>query len=227
MKKILALASAIIIGTSAMHAMDIELDVMHFLWNYNKVTQLTANGTSMPKENRTSTSYSSPFLGFGLNANFYFTNSGKAQLGLNVAGGFDFGTLLTLGTSDFSTSNATWGGGGFLKVGFAARIDFTDVHSLYVSPGFILTGATGSLKSVLGIDNRIATFLVGLDIDVGYRAFFLQKSNFDFGINCGLNIDFPLGGIISNTTGSGTKITAKGGAFGGGFKLYAGPAFRL
>ncbi|MBQ9494800.1 MAG: hypothetical protein IJR50_04085 [Treponema sp.] len=232
MKKILAIATAIILGTSAMHAVDIELDVMHFLWNYNKVTHLTLNGNKLPKEAKVSTRYNSPFLSFGLNANFYFMESGMAKLGMNVAGGFDFGTLLTLSSSSSIGSDATWGGGGFLKVGFAASINFNDVHSLYVSPGFILTGASGTLKT-FGIDNRISTFLVGLDIDVGYRAFFLQKSNFDFGINAGINIDFPLGGVVGSKYtytpiyGATTTTNNKSGAFGGGFKLYVGPAFRL
>ena len=226
MKKFLAIAGAIIIGASSLHAADIELDVLHFWENYNRVSHTTLDGSKLPQGTKISTRYNSPVLGLGLNANFYLAEKGIAKLGVSVVGGFDFGTLLSIGVnSSVFPSNATWGGGGFLKVGFASSINFNDIHSLYISPGVIMTGASGSMK-ILGTDNRISTFLVGLDIDIGYRAFFLHKSTFDFGIDVGLNIDFPLGGLVTSKDSAINK-TFKSGAFGGGFKIYAGPAFRL
>lgn len=230
MKKIFAVAIAIILGTSVIHAVDIELDVMYYPWILNRATTVSFKGKSVPKDAKSAATYNSPFLALGLNGNFYLAEKGIAKLGVSVAGGFDFGYIrlmpvnLASGTGEV---NLGWGGGGFLKVGFASSINFNDVHSLYISPGIILTGATGTWKAFLN-DNRISTVLFGLDIDVGYRAFFLHASNFDFGIDCGLNIDFPLGGLISSTTTqSSEKHTFKYGAFGGGFKLYVGPAFRL
>lgn len=230
MKKLLAIAAAIIVGVSA-HAVDIELDVLYFPWTFNSGSTVSFEGEKLEKEFQSQVSYNSPFLALGLNANFYFVQKDNINMGLSVVGGFDIGYLSSipkdLSSSSGQKANIAWGGGGFLKAGFACRIDFTDVHALYVSPGLIFTGASGSWK-LLNTKTTISTVLVGLDIDVGYRAFFLHKSNFDFGIDCGLNIDFPLGGaaIITNKAGD---VTDKGtfGVFGGGFKIYVGPAFRL
>ncbi|MBR7064792.1 MAG: hypothetical protein IKI31_06580 [Treponema sp.] len=231
MKKILAIAAAVILGVTSLHAVDIELDVLYFPWSFNSASTVSYKGKSLDKDLQSQVTYNSPFLALGLNANFYFVQKDNISMGLSAVGGFDIGFLTNMpknisasSSSSGPKANVAWGGGGFLKAGFACRIDFTDVHALYVSPGLILTGATGSLKT-FGVDNRISTFYVGLDIDVGYRAFFVHNSNFDFGIDCGLNIDFPIGGVVSDKYGKADPLSY--GAFGGGFKLYVGPAFRL
>lgn len=233
MKKLLAVLAALIVGASAVSALTIEVDAMYLL-TYDDVYISKSGGIEFAKDYKPKQNYFSPF-GLGGNANIYFAETGMFQIGANFAAGFDIGRLLSYSkinkTEYRADGKGIWGGGGFMKIGFAMSINIDKTHSVYVSPGFIFFGATaGHTEEILGIKykSRVSTVLVGLDIDLGYRAWLKRDSDFDLGICCGLVIDAPIGGGIINTqTVSDTTTTIKGNGAGAGFKLYVGPCFKF
>ncbi|MBQ9630256.1 MAG: hypothetical protein IJR49_01560 [Treponema sp.] len=227
MKKILSLVLALFLGTIAASALNIEVDGMYY-FTFQKFSRTKWEGIEIHKDLQQKLEYVAP-VGIGANATLYFANAGIAEFGVNLAAGFDIGTLQNRLPNNDKTGDAIWGGGGFIKIGFAMNFNFDSINSLYISPGVIIGGATvAQTIPIINETTRFSTVVVGLDIDLGYRAWFLHQSDFIFGIDVGINIDAPLGVSTSQTIKlPGTKTNTSGRILGGGFKLYIGPCFKF
>ncbi len=78
----------------------------------------------------------------------------------------------------------------FMTLGPAVRFHIGDMNSFLVSPGLICNFGYGSGRSV-----TILGFYSGLNLDLGYRVWIVNRTGFHFGFDVGADLNFPFAGF--------------------------------
>ncbi|MBP3709787.1 MAG: hypothetical protein J6I73_05220 [Treponema sp.] len=231
MKRILLSVAAAAMMATAASAFNFELDLNYQAILKNSFTIEKIDNYAIPKSLQSKIAYSSPF-GIDANCNFYFGSPWIMDIGLNVGGGFELFTDVTANGNSIRKTIITplkdagvavnaIGFGGFAKLGPAFRFNLHKMHSLYFSPAFFFGYDSYDVTYEGTTAFRIEAAALGIDFDVGYRLWLVNRERFSFGLDIGLDFTVPVYiATYSRAAGEGGVDGEAGHAFG--TKLYIG-----